>query len=199
MWQIMHLYRLVDKSEVFPPLGKNLEETLGLQPHAKDSDRAEVPDRRPPDRRGRRPQRRGPSALRFYESLGLIRRADGGGHRVYPSARLRRVAFIRSRSDGCRSNRSRTRWRRSPDRAPTKAQWANSAGRRAELDERIGTLERLRDDLTSCIGCGCLSLQTCGLYNPQDVAATRGTSARYLLGDDPAELVPELAQLDETP
>ncbi len=78
-----------------------------------------------------------------------------------------------------------------PDRAPTKAQWAKlSRSWRGELDARIGTLERLRDELTSCIGCGCLSLQTCGLYNPQDIASTRGPSARYLLGDDPEEVVP---------
>jgi MerR family redox-sensitive transcriptional activator SoxR len=143
------------------------------------------------------------SALRFYESLGLIasERTDGG-HRVYPRHVLRRVAFIRiaQRMGLSLQQVSDALATLPPDRAPTKAQWAKlSRSWRRELDERIGTLERLRDDLTSCIGCGCLSLQTCSLYNPQDIAATRGTSARYLVGDDPVELVPELAGLDEEP
>jgi MerR family transcriptional regulator, redox-sensitive transcriptional activator SoxR len=75
------------------------------------------------------------------------------------------------------------------DRAPTKAAWAQVSRRwRRGLDDRIQELERLRDDLTSCIGCGCLSLQTCRLFNPGDVASTRGSGARYLLGDDPDEV-----------
>jgi MerR family transcriptional regulator, redox-sensitive transcriptional activator SoxR len=60
---------------------------------------------------------------------------------------------------------------------------------RHDLDRRIADLEALRDDLTSCIGCGCLSLQTCRLFNTEDAAASRGAGARYLLGDDPAEVV----------
>jgi MerR family redox-sensitive transcriptional activator SoxR len=76
------------------------------------------------------------------------------------------------------------------DRAPTRAQWARiSRAWRARLDDRIAILERLRDDLTGCIGCGCLSLRRCRLYNPEDVAAQRGSGPRYLLGDDPDELV----------
>jgi MerR family redox-sensitive transcriptional activator SoxR len=138
------------------------------------------------------------SALRFYESLGLIRaERTSGGHRVYPRHVLRRVAFIRiaQRMGMSLQEVAAALATLPPDRAPTKAQWAKlSRSWRGELDERIGTLERLRDELTSCIGCGCLSLQTCGLYNPQDIASTRGASARYLLGDDPAELVPELAE-----
>ena len=75
------------------------------------------------------------------------------------------------------------------ERAPTKAEWARvSRAWRGHLDDRIAELERLRDTLTSCIGCGCLSLATCRLYNPDDVAATRGAGARYLLGDDPDEV-----------
>ncbi|HTG46790.1 MAG TPA: redox-sensitive transcriptional activator SoxR [Actinomycetota bacterium] len=141
-----------------------------------------------------------PSALRFYESLGLISsERTAGGHRVYPRHVLRRVAFIRiaQRMGLSLQQVADALATLPPDRAPTKAQWAKlSRSWRRELDARIGTLERLRNDLTGCIGCGCLSLQTCTLYNPQDVAATRGESARYLLGDDPAELVPELAELD---
>jgi len=137
-----------------------------------------------------------PSALRFYESLGLIyAQRSGGGHRLYPRHVLRRVAFIRiAQRMGLSLDRVATALATlPPDRAPTKAQWATlSRSWRRELDDRIALLESLRDDLTSCIGCGCLSLQTCKLYNPDDVAATHGESARYLLGDDPADLVPEL-------
>jgi MerR family redox-sensitive transcriptional activator SoxR len=76
-----------------------------------------------------------------------------------------------------------------PDRAPTKAQWARlSRGWRRQLDDRIAELERLRDDLTTCIGCGCLSLQTCRLFNPDDDAAANGPGPRYLLGDDRDEV-----------
>jgi MerR family redox-sensitive transcriptional activator SoxR len=109
---------------------------------------------------------------------------------------LRRVAFIRiAQRMGLSLDRVATALETlPPDRAPTKAQWATlSRSWRRELDDRIALLESLRDDLTSCIGCGCLSLQTCKLYNPDDVAATRGESARYLLGDDPEEVVPGLS------
>jgi MerR family redox-sensitive transcriptional activator SoxR len=76
-----------------------------------------------------------------------------------------------------------------PDRAPTKAQWARlSRGWRGRLDERIAELERLRDDLSTCIGCGCLSLQTCRLFNRDDEAAANGPGPRYLLGDDREEV-----------
>jgi MerR family redox-sensitive transcriptional activator SoxR len=77
-----------------------------------------------------------------------------------------------------------------PDRAPTNAAWGRpSRSWRRDLDGRIAELERLRDDLTSCIGCGCLSLQTCRLFNTGDAAAVRGAGPRYLLGDDPEEVV----------
>jgi MerR family transcriptional regulator, redox-sensitive transcriptional activator SoxR len=137
-----------------------------------------------------------PSALRFYGSLGLIHaERSAGGHRVYPRHVLRRVAFIRiAQRMGLSLDRVGAALSTlPPDRAPTKAQWASlSRSWRRELDERIALLERLRDDLTGCIGCGCLSLRTCKLYNPDDVAGTRGESARYLLGDDPEEVVPGL-------
>jgi MerR family transcriptional regulator, redox-sensitive transcriptional activator SoxR len=143
-----------------------------------------------------------PSALRFYESLGLIgSQRSPGGHRLYPRHVLRRVAFIRiAQRMGLSLDRVADALAiLPPDRAPTKAQWASlSRSWRRELDERIRLLESLRDDLTSCIGCGCLSLQTCKLSNPDDVAATRGESARYLLGDDPAELVPALGETART-
>ena len=75
------------------------------------------------------------------------------------------------------------------DRRDGRAQWAKlSRGWRRSLDERIAALESLRDDLTGCIGCGCLSLQRCRLYNPDDAASDLGTGPRYLLGDDPEEV-----------
>jgi len=133
-----------------------------------------------------------PSALRFYESLGLIRsERTPGGHRLYPRHVLRRVAFIRiAQRMGLSLDRvGEALATLPPDRPPTKAQWASlSRSWRRELDDRIALLESLRDDLTGCIGCGCLSLQTCKLYNPEDIASTRGESARYLLGDDPEEV-----------
>ena len=74
-------------------------------------------------------------------------------------------------------------------RTPTKADWAAlSRGWRPQLDEHIAMLERLRDQLTDCIGCGCLSLRTCALYNEDDGAARLGPGARYLLGDPPPDL-----------
>ena len=71
-------------------------------------------------------------------------------------------------------------------RTPTKADWARiSAGFRASLDAKIDTLTQLRDNLDGCIGCGCLSLPSCALYNPQDRAQGAGTGPRYLMGDRP--------------
>ncbi len=140
------------------------------------------------------------SALRFYESLGLIEsKRTGGGSRVYRRHVLRRVALIRiaQRLGLTLDEIGEALAILPPDRAPTKAQWARlSRAWRRRLDGRIATLQALRDDLTGCIGCGCLSLQRCSLYNPQDIASTRGPSARYLLGDDPTEVVPGLAEAD---
>ncbi|MBI3647792.1 MAG: redox-sensitive transcriptional activator SoxR [Actinobacteria bacterium] len=143
------------------------------------------------------------SALRFYESLGLIRsdRTSGGG-RTYPRHVLRRVALIRiAQRLGLTLEEIGEALAILPaDRAPTKAEWAKlSRSWRRRLDDRIAALEALRSDLTGCIGCGCLSLQRCRLYNPDDIASTRGPSARYLLGDHPEELVPDLADLGDAP
>ena len=75
------------------------------------------------------------------------------------------------------------------ERAPTKAQWGSlSRAMRRRLDERMAELEQLRETLTSCIGCGCLSLRSCPLSNPGDEAAHRGAGARYWLGDDPDDV-----------
>jgi MerR family transcriptional regulator, redox-sensitive transcriptional activator SoxR len=132
------------------------------------------------------------SAIRFYEAEGLIRSGRSpGGHRLFPRHTLRRLAFIGSaqRVGLTLDEISRALATLPADRAPTKAQWARlSATWRARLDAEIASLEQLRDDLTSCIGCGCLSLQTCRLYNPGDAAAARGSGPRYLLGDDAEEI-----------
>jgi MerR family redox-sensitive transcriptional activator SoxR len=131
------------------------------------------------------------SALRFYEDVGLITPADRvGNRRRYLRDVLRRVAFIRSAQRvGLSLDEIRGALASLPDgRTPTPADWTRlSATWRARLDDQIALLERLRDDLDSCIGCGCLSLDRCALYNPGDVAARLGDGPRYLLGDTSAD------------
>ena len=129
------------------------------------------------------------SALRFYETNGLIHceRADSG-HRRFPREVLRRVAFIRvAQRVGLTLDEIRVALATLPDsRTPTAADWERlSRGWRGRLDEEIATLVRVRDQLASCIGCGCLSLRACALYNPEDKASARGAGPRYLLGDRP--------------
>jgi MerR family redox-sensitive transcriptional activator SoxR len=140
------------------------------------------------------------SALRFYESLGLLQsQRTPAGTRVYPRHVLRRVALIRiaQRLGLTLDEIGEALAILPPDRAPTKAEWARlSRAWRRRLDDRIATLQALRNDLTGCIGCGCLSLQRCSLYNPEDIASTKGPSARYLLGDDPTKVVPGLGAVD---
>jgi MerR family transcriptional regulator, redox-sensitive transcriptional activator SoxR len=124
------------------------------------------------------------SALRFYERQGLIaaRRTDGNQRR-YPSVTLRRVAVVQAgKAAGIPLERIRDALDSLPDeKQPTKRDWERlSREWRAELDERIATLESVRDRLTTCIGCGCLSLQTCRLLNPDDEAADLGGGAHYL-------------------
>lgn len=129
------------------------------------------------------------SALRFYEANGLIhsQRTDSG-HRRFPREVLRRVAFIRvAQRVGLSLEEIRGALATLPDaRTPTAADWERlSRGWRGRLDDEIATLVRVRDQLASCIGCGCLSLRACALYNPGDRASSRGPGARYLLGDHP--------------
>jgi MerR family redox-sensitive transcriptional activator SoxR len=129
------------------------------------------------------------SALRYYEQQGLISsERTAGGQRRYPRVMLRRVAFIRAaQTVGLSLAEVRTALARLPDeRTPNKADWNKvSATWIRHVDERIAELEQLRATLNSCVGCGCLSLRTCRLYNPEDTAATRGPGARWLLGDTP--------------
>ena len=129
------------------------------------------------------------SALRFYEAGGLIHaeRTDSG-HRRFPREALRRVAFIQvAQRVGLTLEEIRGALATLPDgRTPTAPDWERlSRGWRGRLDEEIAALVRVRDQLSSCIGCGCLSLRACALYNPDDRAGARGPGARYLLGDRP--------------
>jgi MerR family transcriptional regulator, redox-sensitive transcriptional activator SoxR len=129
------------------------------------------------------------SALRYYEQLGLISSTrTAGGQRRYARATLRRVAFIRAAQVvGLSLDEVRSALARLPDeRTPNKTDWNKvSATWIRRVDERIAELHELRARLDSCVGCGCLSLRTCRLYNPDDTAATRGPGARWLLGDTP--------------
>lgn len=125
-----------------------------------------------------------PSALRYYESEGLIaaERTDGGQRR-YERSVLRRLAFIRAaRHVGLSLDEVRDALATLPQsRTPTRADWARmSRSWRARLGEEIAALEALRDGLDSCIGCGCLSLRRCRIANPGDVAGRAGPGARYL-------------------
>lgn len=129
------------------------------------------------------------SALRFYEDAGLLASGrSAAGRRQYPRSVLRRVAFIRAaQAVGLTLEEIRAALATLPDgRTPTPADWARlSRSWQPLLDARIEALTRLRDHLTSCIGCGCLSLSKCKLYNPGDQAVLKGPGARYLLGDTP--------------
>lgn len=132
-----------------------------------------------------------PSALRFYEAEGLVSpvRSDGG-HRRYHRDVLRRLAFIRvAQNVGLTLDDVKTALSTLPDeRTPNKEDWARlSCSWGPIIDERIALLVNLREKLTSCIGCGCLSLKACSLYNPADLASELGPGPRWLLGDEPPE------------
>lgn len=132
------------------------------------------------------------SALRFYDAEGFIAATrSAGGQRRFPREVLRRIAFIRvAQTVGLTLDEIRDALGTLPEgRTPNKADWERlSRAWRPRLDAQIALLVRLRDQLTSCIGCGCLSLQACALYNPDDLAASLGEGARYLMGDTPADL-----------
>lgn len=126
-----------------------------------------------------------PSALRYYERLGLIRaERTGGNQRRYARAELRRVAFVRiAQQVGVSLDEIREALDALPEgRTPSAEDWARiSASWRTRLDEKIRLTSKLRDNLDSCIGCGCLSLQRCTLYNPADRLAGEGPGARLML------------------
>ena len=129
------------------------------------------------------------SAIRYYEAQGLIKPwRNAGGQRRFERADLRRLSFVMiAQQFGFSLPQIKAELDRLPGgRTPTKADWAEiSQGFRAALDARITTLTKLRDNLDGCIGCGCLSLEACKLYNPTDQAAKKGKGPRYLMGDAP--------------
>jgi MerR family redox-sensitive transcriptional activator SoxR len=138
------------------------------------------------------------SALRFYEAEGMLHsERSAGGQRRFARDALRRVAFIRvAQRVGLTLEEIRDALATLPDaRTPTAADWARlSRAWKSRLDERIRLLQSVRDDLSSCIGCGCLSLHACRLYNPEDRARALGQGPRYLLGDTAYDVVPELSK-----
>ncbi|MCU4747486.1 MULTISPECIES: redox-sensitive transcriptional activator SoxR [Streptomyces] len=129
------------------------------------------------------------SALRFYEEQRLISsRRTSGNQRRYHRETLRRVAFIKvSQNVGMPLNAIRDALHELPEgRTPTKEDWARlSEFWKADLNARIWQLTRIRDDLTECIGCGCLSLESCTLANPSDVCGQRGPGPVRLLENAP--------------
>ncbi len=130
------------------------------------------------------------SAIRFYETKGLVRPLrNSGGHRRYDRADIRRLSFVMIAQElGFPLARIAEVLDGLPEgRSPTKADWGRIAGGfRKDIDARITRLEALRDKLDGCIGCGCLSLKSCRLYNPEDRARRHGPGPRYLKGDTPS-------------
>ena len=129
-----------------------------------------------------------PSALRFYETVGLIRsERTSGNQRRYQRATLRRVALIQAgKAAGIPLDQIGVALGALPadGRVPTRRDWGHLSRRwREDLDRRIATLEALRDRLTTCIGCGCLSIDRCSLLNPDDEAAALGPGAHSLTRD----------------
>jgi len=129
------------------------------------------------------------SALRFYEERGLLRpERNRSGYRVYSRATLRLVAFIVfAQRVGLSLGEIAEQLAGLPsDRVPSRAEWDRLVPTwKARIDERIAELQRLRESLSECIGCGCLSLDRCPLSNPGDRAAARGPGPRNWLGDAP--------------
>ena len=127
------------------------------------------------------------SALRFYEAKRLIAaRRTSGNQRRYDRAILRRIALIQAgRAAGIPLERIRAALDTLPaNRTPTRRDWERlSRGWRDDLDRQIATLQALRNRLTTCIGCGCLSIDACGLLNPDDAAAKIGSGAHYFERD----------------
>ena len=129
------------------------------------------------------------SAIRYYEAQGLISPwRNDGGQRRFSRSDLRRLSFVMiAQQFGFTLPQIKAELDRLPGgRTPTKKDWARiSDGFRSALDQKIEALTRLRDNLDGCIGCGCLSLKSCALYNPGDRAGKQGSGPRYLMGDRP--------------
>jgi MerR family transcriptional regulator, redox-sensitive transcriptional activator SoxR len=128
------------------------------------------------------------SAIRFYEAEQLLRpERNKGGHRRFLRADIRRLSFIIIVQQlGFSIKEIRAMIATLPEsRVPTKADWTKISGRiRSNLENRIAMLERLKSNLDGCIGCGCLSLAKCKLFNPDDRANTLGKGARYVLSNE---------------
>ena len=124
------------------------------------------------------------SAIRFYETHDIVKPLrNKGGHRRYGRADIRRLSFVMAAQTlGFPLSEIADHLRALPDhKAPTKADWTRiGKSFRRKVDARIGALEELRDKLDGCIGCGCLSLKSCALYNPKDVKSQEGTGPRNL-------------------
>ena len=127
------------------------------------------------------------SALRFYESRGLIQSQRGSGNqRRYHRAMIRRISLIKvAQSLGLSLKEISNALDTLPDKeSPTRKDWQRlSRSWRDQLEQRIQGLEMLKDKLDGCIGCGCLSLKRCALYNKDDVAGDQGSGPRYLIAD----------------
>jgi MerR family redox-sensitive transcriptional activator SoxR len=128
------------------------------------------------------------SAIRFYESRGLVRAVrTGGNQRRFLRADIRRLSFaLIAQQLGLTLGEIEAELATLPQgRAPNRADWARiSAHIRGVLDQKIAMLERTRDKLDGCIGCGCLSLDTCALYNPDDRAGRAGPGPRFVIGGE---------------
>lgn len=135
------------------------------------------------------------SAIRFYETRGLVHpMRNAAGQRRFARSDIRRLSFILiAQQIGLTLEEIIAELARLPEgRAPTARDWqAISRTFQARLDRQIAALQRTRSRLEGCIGCGCLSLEVCALYNPDDRAAARGSGPRYVLGesDEPGALV----------
>lgn len=133
------------------------------------------------------------SAVRYYDEIGLVHSTrTSGGQRRFARDTIRRIAFVTAAQAVGRSlDEVRAALDSLPEqRTPTHADWNRVATSwRPRLDEQIERLVALRDQLDACIGCGCLSLERCAMYNPTDVAARLGSGPRYLLGDSSGDVV----------
>ena len=126
------------------------------------------------------------SAIRFYETHGIVHPVrNPGGHRRYGRHDIRRLSFVMAAQRlGFSLDVIAGHMRHLPaHQSPTKADWTRiSRGFRKDIDARIAALEQLRDTLDGCIGCGCLSLKSCALYNPADTLGKEGPGPRKLMG-----------------
>lgn len=135
------------------------------------------------------------SAIRFYADEKLLPSSRGaGGQRLFQRSVIRRVSFILiSQQLGYSLNDIRSALASLPDeRTPTKADWDKLSRKFSkDIDKKIATLEKLGDSLSGCIGCGCLSLKRCKLYNPDDRIRHKGTGPRFLMGDSAVDVIDE--------